>query len=261
MKTPGLVAPVANASPLETTREFGKQKIEFDVDAPNWRWARLAVWDIAGNGAFANPVRNSKPLRTVAVDNWHNREPQPHYAWEGTYQGGFSGLGEMLRGLGAATKTISEPLTQRSLQGTDLLIVVDPDTPQESNPERTREKGEVYGYQCEIAANGTAGKFWDEGRRTKWLDGAPEQLDDHPYKPGEWNEYVVTLRGPHVTIELNGETIRKVNLDEETIPVTRHDGSPTPPLKERPRKGRIGFQELSRGGGRVMIRNARIKEL
>ena len=72
---------------LETTREFGKQKIEFDVDAPNWRWARLAVWDIAGNGAFANPVRNEKTLKTVAVDNWHNREPQPHYAWEGTYPG------------------------------------------------------------------------------------------------------------------------------------------------------------------------------
>lgn len=43
---------------LETTREFGNKKIEFEVDAPKWRWARLAVWDIAGNGAFANPVRN-----------------------------------------------------------------------------------------------------------------------------------------------------------------------------------------------------------
>ena len=44
---------------LETTREFGTQKIQFDVDAPGWRWARLAVWDVAGNGAFANPVWNS----------------------------------------------------------------------------------------------------------------------------------------------------------------------------------------------------------
>lgn len=46
--------------PLETTREFGKQNIEFDVDAPGWRWARLAVWDIAGNGAFANPAWNTR---------------------------------------------------------------------------------------------------------------------------------------------------------------------------------------------------------
>lgn len=79
------------------------------------------------------------------------------------------------------------------------------------------------------------------------------------YKPGEWNEYVVRLEGPHVTVTLNGETIQKVNLDEEGIPITRHDGSPATPLKERPRKGHIGFQELSRGGGHVMIRNARIK--
>lgn len=69
------------------------------------------------------------------------------------------------------------------------------------------------------------------------------------------------LEGPHVTVKLNGETIQKVNLDEEGIPVTRHDGSPAKPLKERPRQGHIGFQELSRGGGHVMIRNARIKEL
>lgn len=81
------------------------------------------------------------------------------------------------------------------------------------------------------------------------------------YKPGEWNAYEVTLRGPHVVVKLNGEMIQDVNLDEQTSGVKRHDDSPAPPLKDRPRKGRIGFQELSRGGGHVMIRNARIKEL
>ena len=81
------------------------------------------------------------------------------------------------------------------------------------------------------------------------------------YQAGEWNEYAVRLEGPRVTVKLNGETIQKVNLDEEGIPITRHDGLPATPLKERPRKGHIGFQELSRGGGHVMIRNARIKEL
>ena len=63
---------------LESTRAFGKQSIQFEVDAQGWRWARLAIWDIAGNGAFANPVHNDKPIKTVAVDNWHNHEPQPH---------------------------------------------------------------------------------------------------------------------------------------------------------------------------------------
>jgi hypothetical protein len=45
--------------PLETTREFGRQNITFEVEAPGWRWARFAVWDVAGNGAFANPVWNN----------------------------------------------------------------------------------------------------------------------------------------------------------------------------------------------------------
>jgi hypothetical protein len=53
---------------LETTREFGRHQIEFDADAPGWRWARLAVWDIAGNGAFANPVWNMKPDAVAAAD-------------------------------------------------------------------------------------------------------------------------------------------------------------------------------------------------
>ena len=118
--------------PLDTTREFGKSSIAFDVEAPGWRWARLAVWDIAGNGAFANPVWNETPRKTIAVDHWHNREPEPHYTWEGTYQGGFSGLGQMLRGIGFDTRTVNEALSARSLRGLDALIVVDPDTPKEA---------------------------------------------------------------------------------------------------------------------------------
>ncbi len=41
---------------LETTREFGSAKFEWKLAAPGWKWARVAVWDIAGNGAFVNPV-------------------------------------------------------------------------------------------------------------------------------------------------------------------------------------------------------------
>jgi len=81
------------------------------------------------------------------------------------------------------------------------------------------------------------------------------------YKPEEWNHYVVTCRGAFVKVELNGKTILDVNLDEQTQPTKRHDGTDAPPLKSRPRKGHIGFQELSRGGGHVQIRNARIKLL
>jgi len=41
---------------LDTTREFGKGSFDWELDAKGWKWARLAIWDVAGNGAFINPV-------------------------------------------------------------------------------------------------------------------------------------------------------------------------------------------------------------
>lgn len=81
------------------------------------------------------------------------------------------------------------------------------------------------------------------------------------YKPTEWNRYEITLRGSRLRVVLNGETIQDINLDEQTQEVKRHDGTLAPPIKDRPRKGHIGFQELSRGSDHVQIRNARIKVL
>jgi hypothetical protein len=42
--------------PLENTREFDSSTFSWKVKAEGWKWARLAVWDIAGNGAFVNPA-------------------------------------------------------------------------------------------------------------------------------------------------------------------------------------------------------------
>jgi hypothetical protein len=81
------------------------------------------------------------------------------------------------------------------------------------------------------------------------------------FKPTEWNKYEIACQGPFVKVVLNGEHILDVDLNKETKKPTRHDGTNAPALKDRPRRGHIGFQELSRGGGHVQIRNARIKEL
>lgn len=81
------------------------------------------------------------------------------------------------------------------------------------------------------------------------------------YKPTEWNRYHVELRGSRIKVILNSETIQDADLSAYSEPVKRHDGSNASPLKDRPRKGHIGFQELSRDGAHVMIRNARIKVL
>ncbi len=55
--------------------------------------------------------------------------------------------------------------------------------------------------------------------------------------------------------------IQDIDWDDAQQTVQRHDGSDAPAIKDRPRKGRIGFQELSRGHEHVLIRNPKIAEL
>lgn len=90
------------------------------------------------------------------------------------------------------------------------------------------------------------------------------------YQPEKWNRYHVELRGSHVKVVLNDRLIQDVDLNTQTNGVKRHDNSPAVALRDRPRRGHIGFQELSRSpenapavdnNDRVMIRNARLKEL
>lgn len=81
------------------------------------------------------------------------------------------------------------------------------------------------------------------------------------YKPTEWNRGRVELKGTHLKVTLNGEVIQDVDLDKFDQPTKRHDGSNAPPVKDRPRKGHLGFQHLSRENAPVLIRGVRIKEL
>lgn len=81
------------------------------------------------------------------------------------------------------------------------------------------------------------------------------------YRPTEWNSYHIELRGARILVILNGEKIQDADLSSYGEPVERHDKSLAPALRERPRRGHLGFQELSRGGDHVLIRHARIKEL
>jgi hypothetical protein len=81
------------------------------------------------------------------------------------------------------------------------------------------------------------------------------------YKPTEWNKYEIACRGPEIKVVLNGELIQDLDLGTLELRPKRHDGSEAPPLKDRPRRGHIGFQELSRDGSHVQIRNVRIKVL
>ena len=62
-------------------------------------------------------------------------------------------------------------------------------------------------------------------------------------------------------VVLNGELIHDLDLDEQAQPVARHDGTAAPVVKDRPRRGHIGFQELSRGEEHVRIRRVKIRTL
>jgi hypothetical protein len=41
---------------LQSTPSFDHHTYTWTVDTPGWKWARFAVWDVAGNGAFTNPT-------------------------------------------------------------------------------------------------------------------------------------------------------------------------------------------------------------
>jgi len=81
------------------------------------------------------------------------------------------------------------------------------------------------------------------------------------YKPTEWNKCRIELKGTQLKVTLNGEVIQDVDLSKYDQPVKRHDGSDASPIKDRPKKGHIGFQHLSRNNEPVQIRGVRLKEL
>ncbi len=126
------------------------------------------------------------------------------------------------------------------------------ETSQESQPARMREKGEVYGYQCEVTSktngkNGCAGNFWDEGRRTRWLDETVNAEEKQAvYKPGEWNQYRVIAQGNRIRSFVNGVAVADFTDDRDA-------------------SGFIGLQvhSIKKGTGPYSVswRNIRIREL
>jgi hypothetical protein len=63
---------------------------------------------------------------------------------------------------------------------------------------------------------------------------------------GEWNHIVITCDNNLITVELNGEKVTRMNLDEFTEPYKRPDGTRHKfdvAYKDHPRKGYIGLQD------------------
>ena len=81
------------------------------------------------------------------------------------------------------------------------------------------------------------------------------------YKPTEWNSARIRLKGTRLAVHINGQKVQDVDLTKFVEPVMRHDGALAPPIKDRPLRGRIGFQHLSRNNEPILIRGIRIMEL
>jgi unsaturated rhamnogalacturonyl hydrolase len=94
--------------------------------------------------------------QVVALDGFHNDETKlpDHYRWDGTRPGGFSELGKLIEEAGGTTRTIRERITAEALRGVDVFIIVDPDTPLESDHPKYIETAEADAIEKWVRAGG-----------------------------------------------------------------------------------------------------------
>jgi|SRR5579864_61860 len=78
---------------------------------------------------------------------------------------------------------------------------------------------------------------------------------------GEWNHIVITCDNERISVELNGDVVTRMNLDEWTKPNKRPDGSTHKfdiAYKEHPRRGYIGLQDH---GSPCWFKNIKLRPL
>jgi unsaturated rhamnogalacturonyl hydrolase len=111
---------------------------------------KVVTNDPKGVGAFllaAVEMENAPSLtlgagKTVLLDDYFNHETKKddtgrtvawHYKWNEWPNSGFGAWGSVFNNLGAATATLSAKPTAANLAGAGVYIIVDPDTPAESD--------------------------------------------------------------------------------------------------------------------------------
>lgn len=82
--------------------------------------------------------------------------------------------------------------------------------PEGSKNGKALPAGRLYGPQCEIAINGTAGDFYDEARRGTWwsiltkTESVRSDAARAAFKKGDWNHYRIAVKGDHYQSWING---------------------------------------------------------
>ena len=123
----------------------------------------------------------------------------------------------------------------------------------------TPRPGKDVGYNgIEVAIDDTPGAgYHDTGALYDLVKPTKEMR-----KPtGEWNHVVITSNRDLIEVELNGEKVTRMNLDEWTKPYLRPDGTRHKfdiAWKDHPHKGYIGLQDH---GAACWYKNIKIKPL
>jgi hypothetical protein len=112
--------------------------------------------------------------------------------------------------------------------------------------ERIKDSREMYGYQADIGQQ-YWGCLYDESRRKKVLVEPPREALEKVLKRDGWNQYVITCRGDHVTLELNG--LKTVDYTE------------TDPPEKAARSGLLGIQIHAGGPMEIHVKDIVIKTL
>jgi hypothetical protein len=112
-----------------------------------------------------------------------------------------------------------------------------------TNPLTPRPGKDVGFNGIEIAIDDTTGAgYHDTGAVYDLVKPSKNAM-----KPvGQWNHFLITCDGPRLSVELNGELVTRMNLDEWTSPNRRPDGSEHKfdiAYKDHPRSGYIGLQD------------------
>jgi hypothetical protein len=112
--------------------------------------------------------------------------------------------------------------------------------------------GRLYGPQCEIAVDGTAGDFYDEARRGTWwsiltgTEAVRTEAAKAAFKKGEWNLYRIVVKGDHYQSFVNG--VPAADFKQPNDP-----------------EGHIGFQVhgIKKGDGPFSVRwrNVKFREI
>ena len=92
----------------------------------------------------------------VALDGYHNNESKMpgHYQWSDTTNGGFSHLADGFRQHDVELRTLTAPIDLKSLDGVRLLIIVDPDTPDETDNPKYIADAEIDALEGWVKSGG-----------------------------------------------------------------------------------------------------------